>query len=129
MDADAETGIDVVLLTEPLHGHQYQVEVVHRRALHRPVDSARDELGKDAKSLNSISACGLHQCGDLLRLTSFLTAAGSNALLILQPRTGVAGWAEWAMLSSLLNMSDSVPPAQKRFSTMSHLFRFELRGM
>ena len=25
VDADAETGVDVVLLTEPLHGHQYQV--------------------------------------------------------------------------------------------------------
>lgn len=60
MDADAETGIDVVLLTEPLHGHQHQVEVVHRRALHYPVDSAGDKLRKDAKSLSSISACRLH---------------------------------------------------------------------
>lgn len=25
VDADAETGVNFVLLTEPLHGHQYQV--------------------------------------------------------------------------------------------------------
>ena len=30
------------------------------------------------------------------------------------------------MLSNLLNMSDSVPPDHKRFSTMSHFFRREL---
>ena len=63
------------------------------------------------------------------RLTSSLTAMGSNALLILQPKTGVAGWAEWAILSSLLNMYDSVPPAQWRLWTISHLFRRELRGI
>lgn len=44
VDADAETAIDVVLLKEPLHGHQHQMEVVHRRALHHPVHSARDKL-------------------------------------------------------------------------------------
>ncbi len=65
----------------------------------------------------------------LSQLTSSLTALGSSALLILQPRTGVAGWAEWAMLSSLLNMSDSVPPAHRRLLTISHLFRRELRGV
>lgn len=65
---------------------------------------------------------------DQHHLTSSFTAMGSRALLILQPRTGVAGRSEWAMLSSLLNMSDSVPPDQTRFPTISHLLRLELRG-
>lgn len=49
MDADAETGVDVMLLAKPFHGHQYQVEVVYCRALHCPVHSAGDKLGKQQR--------------------------------------------------------------------------------
>lgn len=52
MDADAETGIDAVLLTEPFHGHEDQMEVVHCRALDHPVDSARDKLRKYSNILS-----------------------------------------------------------------------------
>lgn len=149
------------------------MEVVDCRALHCPVHSAGDKLGKHNSSVSSrqltlykLSCCvkrddlrkkqfqckndpvlvsfqssnlisslrltrfptpKVAACCRLFHLTSFLTALGSSALLILQPRTGVAGWAEWAMLSNLLNMSDSVPPDHERFSTMSHFFRRELR--
>lgn len=44
MDADAETSVDAVLLKQPLHGHQHQMQVVDRRALDHPVHSAGDEL-------------------------------------------------------------------------------------
>lgn len=79
----------------------------------------------DSSSLNKITLINVYAWS----LTSLLTALGSSALLILQPRTGVAGSAEWAILSSLLNMSDSVPPAHRRLLTISHLFRRELRGI
>lgn len=59
-------------------------------------------------------------------LTSPLTAAGSRALLMQQPSTGVLGEADIAMLSSLLNISDSVPPAQMRWDTTS---QFPLRDL
>ena len=41
-------------------------------------------------------------------LTSLPTADGSSDLLILQSSTGVLGSSDWAMLSSLLNISDSL---------------------
>lgn len=39
-----------------------------------------------------------------------------------QPSTGVCGEEDKAMLSSLLNISDSVPPAHTRWPTTSHFF-------
>lgn len=50
VDADAETAIDVVLLKEPLHGHQHEVQVVHRRALDHPVHSACYKLKQNMAS-------------------------------------------------------------------------------
>lgn len=47
MDADAEAAINVILLNEPLHDHQHQMEVVHGRALNHPVHSAGDKLKED----------------------------------------------------------------------------------
>lgn len=55
-------------------------------------------------------------------LTSPLATAGSSALLMWQPSTGVCGEEDKAMLSSLLNISDSVPPAHNRWPTTSHFF-------
>ena len=46
MDTDAEAPLDGELLQQPTHAHQYQVEVVHRWALHHPVDAAGQELQK-----------------------------------------------------------------------------------
>ena len=40
--------------------------------------------------------------------TLFPTILGSSALLILQPKTGVSGSSDCAILSSLLNISDSL---------------------
>lgn len=44
MDTDGEPRVDVILVTEPVHTHQHQVEVVHCRALHHPVNAARHKL-------------------------------------------------------------------------------------
>lgn len=46
MDADTEATIDVVLVQQPAHGHQHEMEVIHSRALHHPIDTASHELKK-----------------------------------------------------------------------------------
>lgn len=43
-----------------------------------------------------------------------------------QPSTGVRGVSDMAMLSSLLNISDSVPPIHARSATTSHFFQRDL---
>lgn len=43
-----------------------------------------------------------------------------------QPSTGVRGVSDVAMLSSLLNISDSVPPIHARSATTSHFFLRDL---
>lgn len=60
------------------------------------------------------------------RATSPWTAEGSRARLMRQPSTGVHGVSDMAMLSSLLNISDSVPPIQARSATTSHFFQRDL---
>lgn len=44
-----------------------------------------------------------------------------------QPSTGVRGMSDVAMLSSLLNISDSVPPFHARSAITSHFFQCDLR--
>ena len=58
--------------------------------------------------------------------TSPRTAQGSRARLMRQPSTGVRGMSDVAMFSSLLNISDSVPPIQARSATTSHFFHRDL---
>lgn len=43
-----------------------------------------------------------------------------------QPSTGVHGVSDMAMLSSLLNISDSVPPLHARSAATSHFFQRDL---
>lgn len=58
--------------------------------------------------------------------TSPCTAEGSRARLMRQPSTGVHGVSDMAMLSNLLNISDSVPPIHARSATTSHFFLRDL---
>ena len=44
VDADREARVDVRVVAQRAHADECQVEVVDRRALHRPVDAARHEL-------------------------------------------------------------------------------------
>lgn len=60
--------------------------------------------------------------------TSPRATAGSRARLTRQPSTGVRGSSAVAMLSSLLNISDSVPPVHARPATTSHFFLRDLGG-
>ena len=48
VDADAEAPVNGELLEQPLHGHEHEVQVVHRGALHHPVHTAGHELGGKA---------------------------------------------------------------------------------
>lgn len=59
-------------------------------------------------------------------LTSPWTTEGSKALLMQQPSTGVRGVSDMAILSSLLNISDSVPPVHARSEATSHFFHRDL---
>ena len=46
MYADTETPINVVLIKEPFHADQHEVQVVHRRALNNPINSTCHKLAK-----------------------------------------------------------------------------------
>lgn len=111
MYADGVTTLDVVNPHQPLHIDEHEMEEVDGRTLNDPIYATCHEL-EDEKALfynvRKLKA-------DMRRkLTWSPITAGSNAWLIWHPRTGVFGQSDFAMASSLLNISDSLQAREQK---------------